>query len=48
MLMMKGLVEGVELDLTSKPSVCKSCEGQKKAYNKGSLLELSNYLVGMV
>jgi hypothetical protein len=29
MLVAKGLVEGVELDLASKPSVCESCEWVK-------------------
>ena len=29
MLVTKGLVEGVELDLASKPSVCESCEWAK-------------------
>ena len=29
MLVAKGLVEGVELDMTTKPSVCESCEWAK-------------------
>jgi hypothetical protein len=29
MLVAKGLVEGVELDLASKPSVCESCKWVK-------------------
>src|SRR6202522_3225275 len=37
MLVSKGLVEGVELDLASKPSVCESCEwakGERKAITR--------------
>ena len=37
MLTIKGLVEGVELDLESKPTVCESCElakGERKAIVK--------------
>ena len=30
MLVTKGLVEGVELDMTTKPGICESCKGKEK------------------